>query len=99
MAESRRVLKAVHYVLSLCYWHHKVVLDGVNPYPTLAENNSSLQSHSNCLSLVRYVLSKSRNNAPVKSLTKGFIPPPECFPAGFPYFSVSEAVLSCCYVH
>lgn len=76
-----------------------MVLDGVNPYTALAENNSSLWSHSHTLSLVRYVLSDSSNNALVKTLTKGFLAAHEHFPTGFPYFSVSEAVLSCCYVH
>lgn len=93
------VQSVVCYILYFCYLHQKVFLDGVNLYPALAENNNCLQSHSNCLSLVRYVPSGSRNNDPVKSLTKGFLSPHECFPAGFPYFSVSEAVSICCYVH
>lgn len=64
--EQEAVESIVHYVLYLCYWHQKVFLDGVSLYPAIAENNASLQLHSNCLSLVRYVLSDSRNSDPVK---------------------------------
>lgn len=73
--EQEAVESMVHCVLYLCYWHQKVFLDGVSLYPAIAEN-TSLQLHSNCLSLVRYVLSDCRNSDPVKkNLTKGFLTP------------------------
>lgn len=74
-----------------------MVLDGVSLYPATAENNTSLQLHSNCLYLVRYVLSDSRNNDPVKKkLDQSFsFNSPLVFPC---WFSLFFCVWNCFYL-